>query len=153
MYMLYIWLGILCIGLLIESLNAGTLVTIWFSAGAIIPLIMSCWGITNPVYITIQIVIFGIVTSLCMIFLRKIAKKMLFKNSKDKTNLDLYVGKKYTITNKYGNVTYIKFNGIEYSAYLENDDEINDLEVGNQVEIIRFEGNKAIVKLIAETNK
>ena len=148
MYMLYIWLGILCVGLLVEALNAGTLITIWFSVGAIIPLVMSCWGITSPAYITIEIVIFGIVTALCMIFLRKIAKKVLFKNVKDKTNLDLYIGKKYTIINKYNNITYIKFNGIEYSAYLEGDDEINDLEIGDKIEILRFEGNKAIVKLL-----
>ena len=150
MIMLYIWLGVLCVGLLVESLNAGTLVTIWFSAGAVIPLIMSCFGITSAGYITAQIIIFGAVTSLCMIFLRKIAKKMLFKNTKDKTNLDLYVGKKFKITNKYNNVTYIKFNGIEYSAYLEDDDKINDLEIGDNVEIVRFEGNKAIVKKVED---
>ncbi len=148
MTMLYIWLGVLCVGLLVESLNAGTLVTIWFSVGAIVPLIMSCFGINTAGYITAQIIIFGVVTSLCMIFLRKIAKKMLFKNTKDKTNLDLYIGKKFKISNKYDNITYIKFNGIEYSAYLEDDDEINDLEIGDQVEIVRFQGNKAIVKMV-----
>ena len=148
MYMLYIWLAVLCVGLLIESLNAGTLITIWFSAGAVVPLVMSFWGITTPAYITAQIIIFGVVTTLCLVFLRKIAKKTLFKNSKDKTNLDLYVGKKYTISNKYNNITYIKFNGIEYSAVLENDDEVNDLQLGDKVEIIRFEGNKAIVKKV-----
>ena len=146
MYMLYIWLAVLCAGLVVEALQAGTLVSIWVSIGAIIPLIMSFWGITSPEYITIQVVVFGVVTALCMIFIRKIAKKMLFKNSKDKTNLDLYVGKKFTISNKYGNVTYIKFNGIEYSAVLEYDDEVNDLEIGDKVRIVRFEGNKAIVK-------
>lgn len=148
MYMLYIWLAVLCVGLLIEALNAGTLITIWFSAGAVIPLIMSFWGIETPVYITIQVVIFGLVTALCLIFLRRVAKKVLFKNDKDKTNLDLYIGKKYTITAKYGNMTYIKFNGIEYNAIIERDDEVNDLEIGDKVQIVRFEGNKAIVKKI-----
>ena len=148
MYMLYIWLTVLCVGLLVEALQAGTLVSIWVSVGAIIPLVMSCWGITNPAYITIQVVIFGLVTTLCLVFLRKIAKKWLLKNSKGKTNLELYIGKKFTISNKYGNVTYIKFNGIEYSAILENDDEINDLQIGDKVEIIRFEGNKAIVNKV-----
>ncbi|MBO5954991.1 MAG: NfeD family protein [Clostridia bacterium] len=148
MYMLYIWLAVLCVGLLIESLNAGTLITIWFSAGAIIPLIMSFWGITTPAYITVQVIIFGLVTALCLIFLRGVAKRVLFKNSKDKTNLDMYIGKKYTVTAKYSNMTYIKFNGIEYNAIIEHDDEVNDLEIGDKVEIIRFEGNKAIVKKV-----
>lgn len=150
MYMLYIWLTVLCVGLLVEAFQSGTLVSIWVSVGAVIPLIMSCWGITTPAYITVQVVIFGLVTTLCMVYLRKIAKKLLFKNSKDKTNLDLYIGKKYTITNKYGNVTYIKFNGIEYSAVLENDDEVNDLELGDKVQIIKFEGNKAIVEKVSK---
>lgn len=148
MYMIYIWLAILCAGLLIESINAGTLVTIWFSVGATIPLIMSFWGNTSPYFIAVEVIVFGLVTALCLIFLRGITKKVLFKNSKDKTNLDMYVGRKYTILRKVGNFTYIKFNGIEYAAFLEGDDEINDLEVGDKVQIIRFTGNKAIVKKI-----
>ena len=102
----------------------------------------------TSIYITIQFVVFGVVTLLCLIFLRKIAKKLLFKNSKDKTNLDLYLGKEFTIIKKYGDIAYIKFNGIEYSAFLENVDEANNLEVNDKVEIIRFEGNKAIVKRV-----
>ena len=147
MYMLYIWLGILCLGLLVESINAGTLVSIWFSAGAVIPLIMSLFNINTPLYIALQIVIFGVVSILCLVFLRKICKKLLFNNMQDKTNLDLYIGKKFTISAKYDNVTYIKFNGVEYSAMLEGDDEVNDLKLGDRVEIIRFQGNKAIVKM------
>ena len=148
MYMIYVWLAVLCVGLFIESLNAGTLVTIWFSAGALIPLIMSFWGITNPSYITVQVIIFGVVTALCLIFLRNITKRVLFKNNKTKTNLDMYVGKKYTITNKYNNVAYIKFNGIEYSVVDISNEEANEFELGNKVEIVRFEGNKAVVKKV-----
>ena len=148
MYMIYVWLSVLCVGLLVEAVNAGTLVTVWFSAGAVIPLIMSFWGITTPLYITVQVIIFGLVTALCLIFLRKITKKALFKNAKDKTNLDLYLGRKYTILRKVGNFTYIKFNGIEYAAYLAGDDEVNDLEVGDKVQIVSFEGNKAVVEKV-----
>ncbi len=148
MYMTYVWLTVLCVGMLIESVNAGTLVTIWFSVGAIIPLIMSLFKITTVTYITIQFIVFGVVTLLCLIFLRKFAKKLLFKNNKDKTNLDLYIGKEFAIIKKYGDIAYIKFNGIEYSAFLENVDKANNLEVNDKVEIIRFEGNKAIVKKI-----
>ena len=148
MYMIYLWLAIVCVGLLIESLNSGTLITIWFSAGATIPLIMSFWQITTPLYITIQVVIFGVVTALCLIFLRGIAKKVLFRNSKDKTNLDMYIGKRYTISAKYGKVAYIKFNGIEYSVFDEEDNEESSFKLGDKIEIIRFEGNKAIVKKV-----
>ncbi len=148
MYMMYIWLAVLCIGLIVEAIDTGNLVSIWFSVGAIVPFVMSFWKISTPIYIIIQFIVFGVVTSLCLIFLRKLTKKLLFKGTKEKTNLDMYVGKKFSISNKYGNKTYIKFNGIEYSAILENDDNVNDLEIGDKVEIIRFEGNGAVVKKI-----
>ena len=122
-HMLYIWLSILCVGLIVEAINAGTLVSIWFSAGAVIPMIMSFWGITHPAYIALQVIIFGVVTVLCLVLVRKRTKKLLYKNSR-------------------------KTNGIEYSAILENDDEVNDLQLGDKVTILRFEGNKAIVKKV-----
>ncbi len=153
MTMLFVWLGVFCAGLLVECTTAGTLVSIWFSVGAVIPFIMSCFGINHPMYITAEIVVFGVVTILCLIFLRKISKKLLFRNNKNKTNLDIHIGKKYTISKKYGNDTYIKFNGIEYAAYIEGDDEVNDLELGDKVEIIRFQGNKAIVKMVEKKEK
>ncbi|MBE5741235.1 MAG: NfeD family protein [Clostridiales bacterium] len=145
MHMLYIWLAVLCVGLLIEWINAGTLISVWFSVGAIIPLIMSFWGITTPLYITLQVVIFGLVSILCLVFLRKIAKKLLFKNTQEKTNLELYVGKKMKIVAEYNKVPYIKFNGIEYKAIAEDG---VDLNIDDEVEIVRFEGNKAIVKKV-----
>ena len=83
MFMLYIWLAVIASGLLLEAVEAGTLVTIWFSVGAIIPFIMSFFGITETWYLVLQIVIFGIVTVLCLIFLRKITKRTLFKNNQE----------------------------------------------------------------------
>ena len=148
MYIIYFWLCIVCLGLLVEAINSGTLVTIWFSAGATIPLIMSFTLIEEPWFITLQFLIFGLVTTLCLVFLRRITKKVLFRGGKDKTNLDMYIGRKYIIRNKIGNFTYIKFNGIEYSAFLERDDDDNELVIGDKVELLRFEGNKAIVKKV-----
>lgn len=147
-YMLYIWLGVFCVTLLMEGLNAGTLVSVWFSVGSLIPLIMSFFTPDTALYISLQVAIFGIVTTLCLVFLRKIAKKWLFKNKDEKTNMDLYVGKKLKVVAKHDNIPYIKFNGIEYRAILDNDSD--ELDVGEMVEIIRFQGNKAIVREIKE---
>ena len=146
MYMVYIWLAVFSICLLIEALNAGTLVSIWFAAGAVIPLIMSFWGVTNAICITAEILIFGIVTTLCLVFIRKIAKKWLLMNNAERTNLDIYVGNKYEVTNSYGDMSYIKINGIEYSIILEEKEKNKGLKVGDKVEIVKFEGNKAVVK-------
>ena len=80
-----------------------------------------------------------------MLFLRKIAKKFLYNNKDDKTNLELVVGKKMKISNKYQETPYVKFNGIEYSVIEENEQE---LEINDVVELIKFDGNKIIVKKV-----
>lgn len=148
MYMLYIWLGVIALGLIIEIIDAGTLVSAWFSVGAIIPFLMSIWRTNNAWYITAQVVVFGIVTALCLIFLRKLALKLLFKNNKDKTNLDLYVGKKLKVLSvaEDGEVATVKLNGIVYNAIAES--EGVQFAEKEEVEVVRFEGNKIIIKKV-----
>ncbi|MBR2969897.1 MAG: NfeD family protein [Clostridia bacterium] len=142
MYMIYIWLAVICIGLIIEALQAGTLVSIWFSAGAVVPFFMSFWRTDAVWYITLQIVVFGIITSLLLIFIRKIAKKLLFKNNQSTTNLDSLVNKKVKITQINGDVVYVKINDVEYRAVGVDADE---LKVGEVVVIKKLEGNKVVV--------
>ena len=144
-FMIYVWLGIICVGLLVEGLNAGTLVSVWFAVGAVVPMIMSFWEINSVAYLTAQIIVFGVVTSLCLIFLRGITKKILFRNKDERTNLDLMVGQHLKVVRMYDEVPYIKFNGIEYRVVIQDDE---DVQVNDLVELVRFEGNKAIAKKI-----
>ena len=146
MYMIYIWLAVICIGLVIEFLDAGTLVSIWASAGAIIPLIMSLFKITAVWYITLQVVVFGVVTALCVIFLRKLCKKLIFKNTNEKTNMDAFVGKKVKIQEIENGKVLIKFNDIIYSAIPEFEGE--DFEEGETVRVVKFTGNKAVIRKV-----
>ena len=146
-YMLYVWLAVICLGLLIEAIEAGTLVSVWFSVGAVIPLFMSIYKTNNPLYISLQFIIFGVVTMLLLVFIRKLAKKWLFKNSNEKTNMDNYVGKKYTIKEIIDGNAYIKINGVGYAV---QDDDDEELTVGDKVEIIEFRGNKTVVNKVKE---
>ncbi len=148
MYMLYIWLAVICVGLLVEVLEAGTLVSIWFSLGAIIPFFMSFYRVDSAWYIALQVGVFGVVTLLSLIFLRKVAKKTLFRNTKEKTNLDAIVGKKLKIVSHSGEVFYAKLNDIEYRVVCED-----ELQVGDKVEVVKLEGNKLIVKKEEKENK
>lgn len=150
MFMLYIWLAVIASGLLLEAVEAGTLVTVWFSAGAVAPFIMSLFGITEAWYLVLQIVIFGLITVLCLIFLRPIAKRTLFKNNQEKTNMDIYVGKKYKITRVDNEISYIKINGVEYRAV---DDSAEQLQLGDQVQLVKVRGNKVVVDKINEGDK
>lgn len=143
MYMLYIWLAVICIGLIIEALQTGTLVSIWFSAGAVIPFIMSFWQTDAVWYVTLQILIFGIITSLLLIFIRKIAKKMLFRNDQATTNLDSLINKKVKVSQINEDIVYVKVNDVEYRA-IGLDAE--DLSVGQYVIIKKLDGNKVIIE-------
>ncbi len=142
-YMLYIWLAVLAFCIIIELIDAGTLVSVWFSVGAVIPLLMSFWRTNNPWYITAQIIVFGVVSALCLIFLRKIAIKVFYKGEKDDIGVNGLIGKKYKIKRIENGVAYIKINDVEYRA--ETNDE-QELAVNEEVETVKFEGNKIVVK-------
>ena len=140
--MLWIWLAVFAFCLIVELIDSGTLVSVWFSVGAVIPLLMSFYRTNNVWYWVLQIVIFGIVSALCLIFLRKIAVKVFYKNSKEKTNMDIYKGKSYKIERISNDVAYIKINGVEYQVTTEKEDAFM---TGEKVSVIKFEGNKIIV--------
>lgn len=143
MYMLYVWLAVIAAGLLLEAVEAGTLVTIWFSAGAVIPLIMSFWGITDAWYIILQLIVFCVVTIFSLLYLRRFVRKFIQKNSKGKTNMDMYVGKSFKVSRVDGEIAYIKLNGIEYHIVTEKEE---DFELNEKVEIVKIKGNKVIVE-------
>ena len=145
MYMMYIWLAIICIGLVVEFIDAGTLVSVWVSVGAVIPLLMSLAEINTVWYITLQVVVFAVVTVLCIVFIRRLCKKFLFKNTTEKTNLDVWIGKTVKIKSVEKDIMLVKINDIEYRAVLENEEV---LEKGAEVEIVKFSGNKIIVKKV-----
>lgn len=143
--MLYVWLAVFAIGIIIELIIEGSLVSIWFSIGAIIPMILAMFGNTSALMISIQFVAFGIVSALCLIFLRKITRKWMFKNTNEKTNMDAYQGQTVKIINvsEDGEKGTFKLNGIEYVAIFE--DEKLTFTENEHVVINKFKGNKAVV--------
>ena len=142
-YMLYIWLAVFALCLIIELIDAGILVSVWFSVGAFIPLLMSFWRTNNAWYITAQILVFGVVSALCLIFLRKIAIKFFYKGDKDDIGLNGLIGKRFKIKRVDDGIAYIKINSVEYRAELVEEGE---LSANEEIEAVKFEGNKIIVK-------
>lgn len=73
----------------------------------------------------------------------------MFKNDNEKTNLDAHVGKKLKVlsVNQDSTRAIVKLNDIEYTAVGMEDTEFT---VGESVEVIKFEGNKIIVKKISK---
>ena len=139
--MFWVWLGVIAVTLIIEIVTL-ELVSIWFTIGAVIPFILSAIG---GIRIEIQISVFVVISALLILFLRKAAQKVLFKNMNEKTNTDSIVGKKFKLLEKTDleNNGSLKINGVVWTAVSEDG---NLIEEGTLVEVIRLDGNKLVVR-------
>lgn len=139
--MLYIWLTLAIVFAITEVVTVG-LTTIWFSLGALVSLLLVICGIDN---ITVQIVVFVLVSLLSLIATRPLVKKYINKKVQP-TNADRCIGKEAFVTEEINNVLSkgaVKVNGVEWSARSEDNSVI---EIGKKVKIISIDGVKVIVQ-------
>jgi len=141
--MFWIWLGVTVAAVIIE-LSTQDLVSIWFAAGGLIAMLMSIshkvpWYASVPVFLVISFVL--------LVSLRKITKKFLHKSSEGNTNLDLIIGQKTHIitAGDYDTLATVVLNGLTWNVRTENRD---ILVPGDQIEVLRIEGNTLIIKKI-----
>lgn len=144
-FMFYVWIGVIVVSAVIEFITLD-MTSIWFTAGAIPSLIMSIIG---GVRWEIQLAVFFVLSIVLILSLRKVTKKFLLRNAKEKTNLDALVGKKFKMLTRCDDdeVGTIKVNGVVWNA-VPNDGKT--IEVGEQVKIVRVDGSKFVVEKITE---
>lgn len=143
MEMIWVWLAVVAVSLIVEFMS-WDLTSIWFAVAGLISLILSA---IDGIAWEVQLAVFIVVSALLLIFVRKICRKLLLKNANTKTNVDAYVGKRSKLLKAIGadeNYGEIKFNGVIWQAMSETGEEI---EAGAEVEVVRVEGNKMVVKL------
>ncbi len=139
-FMFWVWLGVIVVTAAAEFATM-ELVSIWFTAGAIVPFILSATNACSWVW---QVVIFGVVSAALMISLRGITKKFLLRNSNAKTNLDTLIGREFRMLSRtdFETLGSLKVNDVVWSAR-GKDDEV--IEKGEVVKIVKIQGNKLIV--------
>lgn len=143
-YMVWIWLAVFIITLIVEAFTLD-LVSIWFSLGSLVGIILSL--VTNIPYYY-EILIFTIISFVFLILTRPLVVKF-FRNENRATNVDEFIGKDVIIISditKFEPGT-MKINGILYTAILPEQVDY-DLKKGELARIIAFKGNKAVVKKI-----
>ncbi len=148
MEMIWVWLAVVAVSLIVEFMS-WDLTSIWFAAAGLVSLILSA---IDGVAWEVQLAVFIVISALLLIFVRKICRKLLLKNMNTKTNVDAYAGKRSKLLKAIGadeNYGEIKFNGVVWQAMSETGEEI---EAGAEVEVIRVEGNKMVVKLSKPAN-
>lgn len=141
------WLAVLVVTLIVEA-STSALVSIWFSAGAFVALLMS---ISSSIPWYAQVIVFVILSLTLLLSLRRISLKALKERKSKKgfyeTNLDRYLNKEFEITEvlEGGKRAFIKINDVEWDVVVNG----HNFVVGDKVKIIDFSGAKAIVEKLS----
>lgn len=137
----WIWLGVIVVSMVVETLTM-EMVSVWFILGGLVALIMAGCGVS----VVYQVVVAIAISFVCMFSLRKIALKLLKKDDQ-KTNMDRTLGQKTKLLQPITEDGYgtVKVNDVIYNAKTEDG---SFVEAGKEVELLRLDGNKYIVKEI-----
>ena len=143
-YEVVMWVTVMAIAIIVEIATVN-LVTIWFSIGAVIAILLSYCGVSMP----IQIIVFFMVSFACMIILKPLRDNII--KGKGKT-LDTLVGKKCLISKIPDNkgALKVRINGVDWNAEIyeklqgENtDDYVYDVDM--PLYIVQVNGNTLVV--------
>ena len=142
-YMWIIWL-VLFVAMLIVEACGPALVSIWFSFGAIVALILS---FIPGVEWWIEVIVFVVISVATLLALRPVLRKYI-KRNKYNTNIDSFNGKRgYVIEDMtYLRPGAVKIGDVSWTAIPANKDEtIVENEI---IEVVAVNGNKLIVKKV-----
>lgn len=139
-YMAFIWFGIAVVTAIIEAAGPA-LVSIWFTGGAVTALVLALFG--APIWL--QLAVFVVVTAVLLAATRPIARK--YVNARlQPTNADRIIGSICQVTEQIDNRVgrgEVYVDGKRWSARSDSDEPIAE---GAEVEILRIEGVKVIVR-------
>lgn len=139
------WLIVLAGFAILEFVTAGTIVSIWFCAGAFAAWLTALAGMP----LVAQTVIFVVVSVLLLIILRPFVNKHLHKNIIE-TNAKALIGAHCIVEEEINNINLsgtVKADGKLWTARSEYDNNI--IPVGTEVKIVAIKGVKLIVKTTA----
>ena len=138
--MIIFWLVVLILTIMIEAATMG-LTTIWFSGGALAAMIVERLNGS----ITLQIIVFLIISLILLFYTRPIAMKH-FNKERSRTNLDTVIGKTAVVTIPIHNLKetgQVVLEGKEWTA--RSNDSSKEFEKGALVKIVAIRGVKLIV--------
>ncbi len=134
------WLIACGIFMFIEILTTGFLI-FWLGVGAFIAFIAASLGAN----LLLQVIIFGVVSSLLIIFMKPILDKFVTINN-NPTNKDALLGKEAIVVSNFDALTkkgQVKLEGEIWTAIIESQDEV---KVGQKVIVDKIDGVKLVVK-------
>lgn len=142
-----VWLALLLIFIVGEAVSVG-LTSIWFAAGSLVALISALLGAN----LWVQIALFIIVSLLCLLAVRPLAKKYLNPRIQA-TNADRIIGTKAKVSEDIDNVQgrgVVSISGVAWTARSEDG---SPIPAGALVRVLRIEGVKVYVEKVKEEVK
>lgn len=139
-WMVWIAVGVIC--MIIEIITPGFLF-MSFGVGAILTGLVA---LVIPI-LWVQILIFGIITFILFINLRKLSSRLI--KTVEKTNFEAMEGKVGFVTNKIpiDGTGHVKVGGEEWAAReLDN----GSIKKDEKIEVVQVSGNKLVVKKLTE---
>ena len=136
-----LWLALLILFLVAEGATAAV-TTIWFALGAVVAMIAALLGAE----IWLQVVLFAVVSVICLLALRPVLKKYL-DPKKTKTNIDAVIGKQALVLEQIDNVNgtgRVKIDSMEWTARAVDG---KTIEKDTVVVVEKIEGVKVFVKM------
>ncbi len=135
-----IWLIVAFVMATFEAVTV-QLVSIWFAIGAVAGCITSL--ITGN--LTIQLVVFAVVSALALLITRPIVKHIKVKKA-EATNADRYLGKSAVVTEAIDNAAATGLVRVDSSVWTARSFDGKPIEEGASVTVAAIEGVKLIVK-------
>ncbi|NJE74047.1 NfeD family protein [Pseudoflavonifractor sp. SW1122] len=135
-----VWLALLIIFAVAEAATVG-LTSVWFAIGSLGALVCALAGGN----IWLQLGIFIVLSLVCLVALRPLAKKYL-NNRVEPTNADRVIGQEARVTQDIDNIQgtgAVTIGGVTWTARSEHD---TPIPAGAMVRVLRIEGVKVIVE-------
>ncbi len=134
-----IWVVVIIASIVVESMTS-QLVAIWFMPAALVSLIVAIF--TDN--LTIQLIVFAVISVVSIVFARKVVAKFLFKKPYEPTNTDLIIGKTAIVSEEIDNDMQkgeVKIAGKLWSARSQDG---SIIEKDTKVTVVKIEGVKII---------
>ena len=135
-----VWLALLIIFAVAEAATVG-LTSVWFAIGSLGELVCALAGGN----IWLQLGIFIVLSLVCLVALRPLAKKYL-NTRVEPTNADRVIGQEARVTQDIDNIQgtgAVTIGGVTWTARSEHD---TPIPAGAMVRVLRIEGVKVIVE-------
>ena len=142
-----VWLALLIIFAVAEAATVG-LTSVWFAIGSLGALVCALAGGN----IWLQLGIFIVLSLVCLVALRPLAKKYL-NTRVEPTNADRVIGQEARVTQDIDNIQgtgAVTIGGVTWTARSEHD---TPIPAGAMVRVLRIEGVKVIVEKSKEEVK